>query len=102
MERLPLEQRLKMAEMQDPNLLKITKMKISDFLSALTDIIGEDDAASIINEVNEHISEPDAQAIGIRIAATAGLFEDCRETCNYALLVEAFSKIHDMKWGKSK
>ena len=100
MERIPFEQRLSMAEMQDPNLLKICKMALGDFLSALTAMIGEEAAARILREMDEYKASdhPFCAAIAVRV----GVYEDSIEEFAYLLLVEAFSKIHDMKWGKSK
>ncbi|MDL2273308.1 hypothetical protein LJC34_01975 [Oscillospiraceae bacterium OttesenSCG-928-G22] len=98
--RLPLEQRLKIADRLNPNALKIFDMKLFDFLSALTAIVGKEEAESVQSVIDDHAAAN--HTLGVAIAARAGLFDDELDEVDYALLVEAFAKISQKQREKYK
>ena len=100
MERLPLDKRLEMADKLNPNALKIFNMKLFDFMSAFAAIVGEEEAESVQSVIDDNAATN--HTLGITITARAGLFDDELDEVDYALLVEAFSKLYNVRWEKSK
>jgi len=95
MERIPLEQRFKMAELLNPDFLEIFDMHLTDYLSALNTLVGKDAVSNISDEVYDCVSNDKGYKMGALVAATIGLFEDEHECLNYAVLVRPFSMMRD-------
>lgn len=100
MERIPLSQRFKMAERNNPNFLKTFDMRLNDYLSALNSLIGEEAAGNISNEIYDLLPEKGNSKMGIAVVSTIGLFEVEHEYMNYAILVDAFAKMSIYEWEK--
>ena len=101
MERIPLEHRFKMAELQNPDFLEIFDMRLTDYLTALNSLVGKNAACNISDEVYDCVSHDKGYKMGALVAATIGLFEDEHECLNYAVLVRPFSMMRDKEQEKT-